>query len=36
MFNDILDNKKAFLHCKKDNFSECQNSHIYKGVNPRF
>ena len=37
MFNDILDNyKETFLHCKKDNFSECQKSHISKGVNPQF
>ena len=36
MFNDILDNinKETFLHCKKDNFSECQTSHFSKGVNP--
>ena len=31
MFNDILDNKETFLHCKKGNFSECQKSHISKG-----
>ena len=37
MFNDILDNyKETFLHCKKDNFSECQKSLISKGVNPQF
>ena len=36
MFNDILDNKETFLHCKTDNFSECQKSYISKGVNPRF
>ena len=28
MFNDILDTKETFLHCKKDNFLECQKSHI--------